>query len=824
MRSRRRRSVAAFAVPGGARRIALEASLLRERIADTLAAELDRGAGFPWAVVAFGLGALGYLKLPQEPQAWALAIVAVGFAAAALTARQRGRDARVLVLAAMAAAGLFAGKLESLAVAAPRLDRERTVTVTGWVEEAEGTANGGTRLLVAVQSMETRGPAPAEWPKRIAATAARGRDGGARIGEGVRFLARLRPPDGPVLPGGYDFARRAYFEGRGASGFVLGRVERQDLGPPPGALRLAAGVATLRHDIAERIRQALPGRAGAMAAALIVGESRAVPEADQEAMRASGLSHIISISGLHMVLVGGTVLAAVRLLLALVPGLALRIPVKKVAAVAAFAAVTGYLLISGGGVATDRSYIMFAVGLLAVLADRPALTQRTVAVSALAILAFEPHAVAEPGFLMSFLAVLALVAAYEVWRDRPRDPTRLVNPLAGPAGRLLRWLAAHVTGLAFSSVVAGLATAPVVAAEFHRAAPYGVLANMLVLPVVGTIVMPMALLAMLAMPFGLESWPLVLMGMGIEAMLAVASEVAGLPGGEGLIGRIHPAALPLAVAAILWLTLWTRRWRLLGLVPAAAAVAVAPFAQAPDILVGADAEPIAVRGGDGRLAVLDAARARFAAQVWLAADADPRAVRDPALAAGWQCDPFGCAIHVASPGTRPRVLAVVRDPRAFDEDCRRAAIVVTRLDAPPGCRALTVVVDRAVLAETGGLALGWPARPANGPPAGAQGPSVPGTPSAVAPLPASLQPAVAGRTRPWNARPPPPAPATTGSRTAEPAGAPAPVTGRVTQPAGPAADGHRPGRAGTALRPAPSGAPSLLPDDDGDGRDPGVSD
>ncbi|MBT9288324.1 ComEC/Rec2 family competence protein [Prosthecodimorpha staleyi] len=687
-------------------------SALRVAVAALIEHDLDRGAGFCWMVVAFGCGAGLYLVLPQEPWFPALALAAAGLAALATIRRRAGHRAAVLSLAAAVAAGMLAGKIEAWRVAAPRLDRERTVVVTGWVAEAETTASGGTRMIVRVARMESRGRAIAEPPALIAATAQRGRDAGAAIGAGVTFMARLKPPDGPVLPGGYDFARRAYFDGRGAAGYVLGRVRAADAGPAPTTLVLKAAIADLRHRIAVRIRAALPGASGAIAAALTVGETRAIPAEANEALRASGLTHIISISGLHMTLVGGGVFAAVRYGLALVPVIALRRPVKKWAAVAAFAAVTFYLLLSGGGVATERSWVMFVVGLVAILADRPVVSQRNVAFAALALMAIEPHTVVEPSFLMSFLAVLALVSAWRGLSARPPDPASA--EASGIVAELVRRGFGHVIGMAAASFVAGLATAPVVAAEFHRAAPYGMIANMIVLPIVGTVIMPFACLAMLAIPFGLEIVPLTVMGWGIDAMLAVARMVSAWPGGQGLIGRIHPASLPLAIAGILWFCLWTTPLRRLGLVALAAALAVAPFAARPDILVGQGGAPIAVRAADGRLAILDARANRFTTATWLAAGADPRsptAARD--LAGDWRCDPLGCAFRDGHPGRAPRILALVRDPRAFEEDCRLAAIVVTTLDAPPGCAASAVVIDRKTLARTGALTLDWPRPPAS---------------------------------------------------------------------------------------------------------------
>jgi competence protein ComEC len=496
------------------------------------------------------------------------------------------------------------------------------------------------------------------------------------------------------------------------------------------------------------VRSALSGATGAIGAALIVGEQRAIPESAAEPLRASGLTHIVSISGLHMSLVAGGVIVAIRALLALFPALALRRPIRKWAAAAAFVAATVYLLLSGMQVAALRSHLMLSVALLAVMVDRPAITMHTVAVSAALILAVDPSSVMDPSFQMSYLAVIALVACYDLyraWAAKRPPPAREDGLIGHLAGATLR----HFEGFAVSSLIAGLATDPVIAAVFFRAAPYSILANMAVLPVTGLVIMPAAVVAVLAMPFGLDPWPLAVMGLGIDWMVAVGGWAAALPGGAGVIGASHPAMMPLGIAAVLWVSAWRSRIRLLGLVPALAAVILVFLGPRPDVMIGRHGSPIAVRGDDGRLHVLATRQDRFDTAIWLAADADPRDPAAPGLAEGWTCDPLGCVftlpstpdatvsgaggfsrsatepapdagsgiggatvtseatLHPSAPdAVRPRLeIAVVRHPDAFAEDCRRAALVISTLIAPPGCRDHTTVVDRIDLARTGASSL-----------------------------------------------------------------------------------------------------------------------
>ena len=756
----------------GSAELRLRLAVVGERLVDAMRRDLDDGLALPGLVVVFALGIALYFELPREP--WLPAVAAAAAVAGGVTwlRRRSGHAARSAAVVAALLLGVLAAAYETVRVAAPRLDRERTVTVEGRISDLDTTATGSLRLVVDVLRMEGRGLTPEFTPTRISATlTARGHP--LDVGEGVRFKARLKPPEGPVMPGGYDFARRAWFEGRGAGGYVLGHVTPIDLGPPPWHRRVVQAIGGLRHAIAERVRNELPGATGAIAAALMVGEQRAIPESAAEPLRASGLTHIVSISGLHMSLVAGGVIVSVRALLALFPALALGFPIKKWAAAAAFFVATIYLLLSGNQVAALRSHLMLSVALLAVMVDRPAITMHTIAVSAVLILAVEPSAVMEPSFRMSYLAVIALVASYDLYRrwvarhPTPRREAGLVAALTGTAAR-------HAEGFAVSSLVAGLATAPVIAGTFFRAAPYSILANMAVLPVTGLLIMPAAIVAALAMPFGLDRLPLQAMGLGVDWMIAVGRWTAALPGGAGLIRAPHAAAMPLGIVAVLWLSAWKSRIRLFGLAPAIASLVLLFAGPRPDVLIGRHGTSVAVRDHEGRLRVLADRRDRFDTAIWLAADRDTRDPNDADLGAGWRCDPIGCVHRIAVPpasstpaGSRrtppdpkddhfttsrqtrapaetpvddrsigvpaddsPRQngpagdgeaepsihgaerdratileIAVVRHPLGFEEDCRRAALVVTTLVAPPGCRDVTMVVDRLDLARGGAMAL-----------------------------------------------------------------------------------------------------------------------
>jgi competence protein ComEC len=662
----------------------------------TFESELESGRGFLWLPVAFGAGILAYFDLPREPSVLALALLAVALFAAVWRWRHAGTAFRVLIAASAVAAGLLVAKTRTDLVSAPVLPREVTATITGWIAGAEESAAGGRRVRIWVQAIE--GVAPAATPRFARVTIRARASASLAVGDAVSVLAGIGPPTGPVIPGGYDFAFAPYFERIGASGFAFGAPKTADLGPPPWPIRLAEPLAAFRDMLRVRIEEALPGNDGHIAAALVMGDQRGIDEATQDDMRASGLGHILSISGLHLALIAGSVFWLIRALLALSPAMALNFPIKKWSAGAALAVATAYTAISGAEVATVRSWVMLSIMLGAILIDRRALTLRNVALAALVILAFSPESLLSISFQMSFAATAALIAAYEAIAER--QAASLVSSNARERTMLGR-VRESVTTLFLTALIAGLATAPFGAYYFQRIAPLTIIANMTAAPAVSLVVMPMALLAVVAMPFGLESWPLAAMQWGLHWMLLVADRTAAWSAGLGDVRAMPALALLLMTAGFLWLVLWRRRWRLAGVVPIVVALPIAAFAPRPDIIVADDAAAVAVRGADGRLSILGGKGATFDVKTWLRSDGDARPVDAVNLATGVDCDPLGCIGHLAN----GRVVALALRRDALAEDCSSADVVISRYDAPPGCDAHALVIDRASLDAFGAHAV-----------------------------------------------------------------------------------------------------------------------
>ncbi|MCP4383910.1 MAG: ComEC/Rec2 family competence protein, partial [Hyphomicrobiales bacterium] len=348
-------------------------------------------------------------------------------------------------------------------------------------------------------------------------------------------------------------------------------------------------------------------------------------------------------------------------------------------------------------VSTQRAFIMLAVMLMAVMIDRRALTLRNVAIAAMIILVFEPESVLTASFQMSFAATVALVAGYEFLRDRADRASIRADMQERPiAGRV--WL--PVRGLLLTSLIAGMATTPFAIYHFQRAAPLTLLANLLAMPAVGLVVMPMAFFSVLLMPLGLEIIPLTIMSWGLDWVVFVADTVSNWSRGWGGVPAPSVAALILVVAGFLWLCLWRESWRIAGVVPIIAALPVIVLSPRPDILVDGSGTVAAVRGTDGLYRIIAAKDNRFVVDVWLRADADTRLATDE-LDRGVRCDAVGCTAELAD----SRLVAVGFERTAFTEDCQRADVVVSRFPAPSGCAEAAQVIDRAALRAGGSHAI-----------------------------------------------------------------------------------------------------------------------
>ncbi|WP_018000419.1 ComEC/Rec2 family competence protein [Paracoccus sp. N5] len=669
-----------------------------------------RAGMLPWAPFWLALGIGGWFLLRDEPgrgfYAALLLCACAGLIGPALVLRlaergrcgwiwaDRGRLAGLALLLMALGAGLSGFRAHL--VAAPVLGFRYYGPVEGRVIGIDRSSSDRMRLLL--DQVNLRDVPPGRVPQRVRISLMNAQDLPVP-GQRVMMTAHLGPPGGASEPGGFDFRRMAWFERLGAIGYARTPVLTVAMPRDDGALALHR----LRMSLAETMRERIGGQEGAVSAALVTGDRSGISEQTNEIMRASNLYHIISISGLHMSMLAGFVYAALRIAGAAAQGLAgaRGIAVHKLAAAGALVVAALYLWLSGGGVATERSFVMVAVMLVAIIVDRRAVSLRTVAVAAVLVLVLAPEALTEPGFQMSFAATVALILVQEPWLK--------LSPY-------LPWWARPVAMLVLSSAVAGLATSPIAAIHFVRMTQYGMLANLLVVPVVGMLVMPGAVFAAVLAPLGLAQPALWLMGLGTKWMLWVAAWVAGLNGAVTLVEAPPPAVLPLLAlgAALLFLGPLTEAGRLflllrriLGAGLLAASALTWFWSERPLVLVSAEGDAVAVLTRAGRVPSKPRGGG-FAIQNWLEADGDSADQRTAAARALWTGpNADRQAMLGAGDGSLRLRHLTGKTAEALDRlDCQGPTIVVAdrKLTASgdPDC----IVLDAARLRRTGAVAIG----------------------------------------------------------------------------------------------------------------------
>lgn len=647
----------------------------------------------PWLPVWLGLGIGTYFALSAEPPR-ALAPLALLLCLAGLVlTRGRGRGALLALLAVIS--GIALAQWRSAQVAAPVFEpRAGAVSVTGTVLRVEPRDGGALRLILG--ELAISGLAPGRTPERVRISL-RGSDGGIVPGERIELLARLEPPPEPVAPGAFDFARQAMFERIGGVGFALSAPTRIGSLAEPG---IARRIDALRLAIDARVRAAVDGRSGAMASALLTGMRGGMAEEDVAAMQDAGLAHLLAISGLHMGLVTAAAFFFVRALLAAIPPLALRLELRKAAALAAWMVALGYLLLAGATWPTQRAFVMTSIVLLALLLGRRPFSLRLVAVAALVILAATPEALLSAGFQMSFAAVTALVAVHE--RLAP------VLPRAGAADGMARRAAIYLLGVVLTTVIAEIAIAPFAAFHFNRVTMYGLLANIVAVPAMAFLVMPLGLLALVLMPLGLEAVALVPMAKGIELVLMTAHEVANLPGAVRGLASFPVAALVLGAFGGLWLLLWrSRAVAALAFLPLAIATVLVAGHRPPDLLVSREGDLAALVEPDG-IAVSSLSHAGYEREQWTRLAGfmvarrwdEARGGRAPPA----RCDALGCVLVLPGPGGELRV-AFAETAEALVEDCQTADILIAAMPVRGACPRPRHIVDRFSVARAGAHAL-----------------------------------------------------------------------------------------------------------------------
>ena len=694
-------------VPYGGKGASANAAVQRHwRMRSHLSRIADRGEEFlagasldkaPWLTVAFGAG-IGSWFVLDRAESWVASIVLALWlafhAAVAGWLRRRLTLRRAAISTALAfSLGMAIVWARSEISGAEPIPAPRFESIEARIlEREERPAEARVRLVVAARDA---GTGKAQLLRvNIPIDAA---EDGLVEGAEVRFSARLMPPSPPILPGAYDFARAAWFKGYAATGSLAGDIEILEPAPRHGA----APIRELQRRLSAHVRERLGGSSGTIAAAFASGDRGGIAVEDEEAMRDAGLTHLLSISGLHVsAVIGAAYLIAIRLL-ALWPWLTLRVRLPLLAAGIAALAGIGYTLLTGAQVPTVRSCIGALLVLGALALGREPLSMRMVAVAAFCVLMLWPEALVGPSFQMSFAAVIAIVALHNA------KPVREFLAPREESGS--RRLGRRVAMLFVTGLVIEIALTPIVLYHFHRAGLYGAFANVLAIPLVTFISMPLIAVALLLDTAGLGGPVWWLVGKSLDLMLAIAHFTAAQPGSVKLVPHIGLGVLLLFVAGGLWLGLWRGMGRLLGLVPASVAAAALVATPVADVFVTRDAGNLAITGKDGSLHLLRLSEGSYAQTNLTELSATVAAPLPIQNYPGARCSADFCSIVLKGADRKWSLLVALSreriDERQLAAACELSDIVIAGRWLPRSCKPRWLKIDRRYLAANGGTAI-----------------------------------------------------------------------------------------------------------------------
>ncbi|MEO0906439.1 MAG: ComEC/Rec2 family competence protein [Pseudomonadota bacterium] len=668
-------------------------------------------AGFdraPWLAVLFAAGIAAWFALPAPIQWGAVIGVCLSLAGLSFVWWRKRADRERLRQAVMAcclvfAVGMSVVWLRSEMVGTPAIERPMIERVQGYVLDREDQpAKDRVRLTMAVrdgqtgQSRKIRVNVPIKTANRAVEDWS-----DEALGEGavVRLRVRLMPPASPMLPGAYDFARAAWFQGLAGTGSILGELDIVEPAPR------ASGLPAIQRALSAHVRSRVDGSAGTIAAAFASGDRGAITQADDDAMRDAGLTHLLSISGLHVSAVIAAAYLVTLKILALFPALALRVRLPVLAAAAGALAGIGYTLLTGAEVPTVRSCAAAMLVLIALALGRDALSLRMVAAAAMFVMLMWPESAIGPSFQMSFAAVIAIVALHS------SGPVRAF--LAPREESWTKSTSRKVFMLFFTGLVIEFALMPIVLFHFHRAGFYGAFANVFAIPLVTFIAMPAIALALIFDLVGLGAPFWWAAQASLDLLLAIAHFTSSQPGAVKLMPQMSWLAVSLFAIGGLWMALWTGRARLWGLAPWVIATGLLLTTPIPDVLIGREGRHvgITVKDADGSRTLLSLrnSRSSYSRENLLELAS---VTSEPIPLAQWdgaRCSREFCTITI-NRGGRDWSLLMARNrelvsERALAAACERADIVVADRFLPRSCKPKWLKADRSTLIETGGLAI-----------------------------------------------------------------------------------------------------------------------
>ncbi len=576
--------------------------------------EANRSRWSLWFPVAFASGIGIYFQLPSEPGKWLTLGLIEGLILLAVLFRYHPKVLYSLLVPACILGGFAYIQIRTIYFAGHQYPApEGRNYYSGRIESMDYNSRGNIRLTLTELRNFDETPVPGKFRVSL-----RPQPGRLHSGQCVEFVGLLMPRPLSVIPGGYQFDRKQFYQGLSGSGYSESRVLPIDCAAPDKlSARLSVRIDEIRQNIIRRIKKILPPAEASVTAAIVAGEQGGIKTKLINNYRDSGLAHFLSISGLHMSMIAGLMFFLIRLVIALVPPLALRYDSKKLAAWFAILISMVYLLISGAAIPSQRAFIMTFIVLLGVLTNRRAISMKTIALAAFLVLLVSPEALIGASFQMSFAAVIALIAFYE------KFASRLSRFLNGPPDRLLplyrrifRIVVAYFLGIMITDLVASVATLPFAIFHFNRIAVYTSLANLSAGPVIGFIIMPFTLLALILMPLGLENGALKIVGLGVGWVNDITAWVSGLPSAGLPVLSMPLWGFLLVIFGGLWLMLWMTRWRWWGIPAIVIGFASTGLAERPDVLINASSEVIALKTAGDEMLILPGRGNNFIKSVW----------------------------------------------------------------------------------------------------------------------------------------------------------------------------------------------------------------
>ena len=515
--------------------------------------------------------------------------------------RKHDYSKAIIILVLAIATGYFSAVYRIETLKYPMLKNSLSkISIKGTVEELGRTSNGNRILL---RDLKIANQLNLEL-KNIRISTKFDTDH-LRVGDKIDVFVNLMPPPKPTIFGGFNYAEYAYFKQIGAIGYTVGRIKKT------GSIddsNFTLKVNSIRDTIANRIRTNMSKRSASISEGMLIGNIGAIDKSDYEAIRIAGLAHIISISGMHIVVVVGLIFFTVKFLLSRVSFIVINYNLKKIAAVFALFASFGYLLISGSPVSAQRAFVMSAIVLLGVIIDRRTNALRAIAIAATVIIIATPETLKSAGLQMSMAASIALIVTFEKFSKLEKG----LNQQSSVFKKIIR----YIISITFSTLVAGLATAPFVIFHFNQFSTYSILANIAAIPLSDFFIMPVGIISILLMPFGLEHLTLAILEPGIVFLIEYSKFIALLPNANFYIPSFSDNGLALIAFGGIISALCKTQLKFFGIIMIIIGGSTCFFQPKTDVIIDGSGKVFGVVEGDA-IYLSNRNKSRFAVRSWM---------------------------------------------------------------------------------------------------------------------------------------------------------------------------------------------------------------